>query len=337
MVLVTLLHFVTTKEETMNIRYLRSTKDADYEHNAEAIITITCCDDEIKAYVSKWAWNEGWSLHDFSMIAELLGFTLPISLNEWNSEEKSFSIRSKAKVARIKLRFGDGMDYCSEIEVAEKSRITRYSIFSRNGVFRATLESEIEEKAGKTLKSWYSPYSCRRVLELPNGYQLHFNVSEPGGGSSEETEARVFEHCDKINRRLFSIPEKCDNLDANLLFSELMNLYKFSESDISSAKKIHLKFMAPKDCTKSEKLLQNGKCVRFVETIGNETYSVCADGKWSYEGDGMVVSYNSDEEENQCYRVNSTGEDICGFCKIVQKMYEIEKTCIELMIRFFNE
>lgn len=153
MVLVTLLHFVTTKEATMNIRYLRSTQDSDYEHNAEATIAITCCDDEIKARVSEWAGSEGWSLHDFSMIAELLGFTLPIFLNEWNSEEKSFVMRSKSKVARIKLRLGDGMDYFSEVEVSEKGRIERYSVFSRDRVFYAMLDSQIEEKAGKTLKS----------------------------------------------------------------------------------------------------------------------------------------------------------------------------------------
>ena len=330
MVWVTLLHFVTTKEATMNIRYLRSTQDSDYKHNAEATIAITCCDDEIKACVSKWAGSEGWSLHDFSMIAELLGFTLPISLNEWNSEEKSFTMRSKSKVARIKLRLGDGMDYFSEVEVSEKGRIERYSVFSRDRVFHAMLESQIEEKAGKTLKSSYATSFCSRTLELPNGYQLYFNVTEPGGGSFEETNAKVFEECDKINQYLFGIPKKCDDLDVTLVFSNLMDLYKFSSEDIASAEQIRLQFTDPKGYTKSEKLLQNGKCVRFVETIRNGTYEVCADGNWSYETDEISISYDSDEKKGRKYKVCLTGDDICAFCMSTDELVQIEQKCLEL-------
>lgn len=325
----------------MDIKYLRTTKDPDYVHDTDVTEPVECCNDEVRAYVCKWAGNEGWSLCDFGTIAELLGFTLPITLDEWNSKEKTFAMKSNTKVARIKLRRGDGMDYFSEMKVANGSRRESYSIYSKDGDFYAMLESVIEEKAGKTLKSCYSPYYCSRVLELPNGYQLHFNVSEPGGGSFKETEAKVFKHCDKINQYLFGIPEKCDNLDANLMFSELMNLYKFSESDIASAEGIHFKFMAPKDCIKSEKLVKGGKCVRFVETIWNETYEVCANGKWSYKGDGMHVSYNPDHKEYERYKVCLTGEDICVFYKvqdeIVQKLYKIEKTCTELMMRLINE
>ena len=215
--------FFSRNKETAN--ELTSEMDSVKEENE-----VICDTSELKELITKWTRNEGWKFKDFATFVELIGVKTPVKLSNWDEEKYSFKcVTALNTEVTIHIRFGDWIDFCSELWVTEGEETRKY-ITNRNSekgktVPKVTLQGRIITRNGKELSSYYSEFHCYRTLKLDDTHMLKVKIDEPNGGSLGNPDAAVLKNCQQVEEYLLSLDS---SLVVAQVYDRVMELLGFS-------------------------------------------------------------------------------------------------------------
>lgn len=270
-----------------------SLKDAD---------AIICDTAELKDLITKWTQNEGWQFGDFATFVELTGVKTPIKLSEWDKEKYSFKcITALNTEVTMSIRFGDWIDFCSELWVTDGEETRRYITNSNyekgKTIPKVTLQGRTITRDGKELSSYYCEYFCHRTLKLDETHTLKIEIDEPHK-FDEKSEIFVLRNCANIEDYLLGLD---NSLNVAQVYDKLIALLGFSKEDISNSEKILITYVETvdeKERTRSKILINEGKMQEYAIIENGETFHVFRDGNWEYlSNNGIRVGYLAEKKQ----------------------------------------
>lgn len=276
--------------------------------NADAVVCDTA---ELKNLITKWTQNEGWKFGDFVTFVELTGVKTPIKLSEWDEEKHSFKcITALNTEVTMSIRFGDRIDFCSELWVTDGEETRRY-ITNRNcekgkTIPKVTLKGRTITRDGKELSSYYCEYSCHRTLKLDETHTLKIEIDEPCN-YDEKSEIFVLRNCANIEEYLLGLD---NSLNIAQVYEKLIGLLSFSKEDISNSEKILITYVEigdKEEKTRSKILINKGKMQEYEVIEDGETFHVLKNGEWKYlSDDGIWMVYLAEKKH---YVFSITGSE----------------------------
>ena len=206
-------------------------------------IYVSPDNDRISTLISNWTQNEGWKYDNFADFLELIGLKTPVTLKNLNPKTNSFEcVSANDSLTEIKLRFGDGFDYCSEIHLIKGNQELCYSVNTNmddgTTLPRVTLEYRIITTLTKKLSCFYSKYFCNRNLTLSNNYVLKVEISEPEK-SNDTGEILVLRNSDEIETCLLNLENP---VNVKRLYNIIIQLLGFTEEDINNCNKFSISY-----------------------------------------------------------------------------------------------
>lgn len=275
---------------------------------------VLCDTSELKELITKWTQNEGWEFKDFATFVELIGVKTPIKLGDWNEEKYSFKcITALNTEVTIHIRFGDWIDFCSELWVTEGGETRRYITNSNSEkgktLPKVTLQGRTITRNGKELSSYYCEYFCHRTLKLDETHELNIEINEPNGGSYEEPNAAVLKNCQQVEEYLLGLD---NSLIVSQVYDRVMELLGFSNEDISNSEKIlfsYIETVGEEKRTRSEISKKNGLMQEYAVLEDGETFHVSRDGSWKYLSNNTRIVYLK-EQNHHVFSITGTEESI---------------------------
>lgn len=198
---------------------------------------------KLDVLISEWMQNEGWEFENFADFLELIGLKTPVTLKNLDVKNNSFEcVTSYSITYNIKLRFGDGFDWCSEIYLTKGPQELCYSINSNidNGqsVPRVTLERRNITGTDRKLLCYYSEYFCHRVLAFANDLILKIEIDEPKK-HTDKSEIIVLRNMDAVETYLMTLENP---IDVQQVYETLVNLLELSEEELNHCEKILISY-----------------------------------------------------------------------------------------------
>lgn len=282
-----------------NVNEVTSEATTNSLNKADAIICDTA---ELKNLITKWTQNEGWKFGDFATFVELTGVKTPIKLSEWDEENHSFKcITALNTEVTMSIRFGDWIDFCSELWVTEGEETRRYQT---NGNYekgktipKVTLLGRTITRNGKELSSYYCKYFCHRILKLDETHTLKIEIDEPCK-YDEKSEIFVLRNCANIEEYLLGLD---NSLNVAQVYDKLIELLGFSKEDILNSEKIlitYLETVYKEERTRSKILINKGKMQEYAIIENGETFHVFKDGNWEYlSNNGTQMKYLAEKKQ----------------------------------------
>lgn len=257
---------------------------------------VLCDTSELKELITKWTQNEGWKFKDFATFVELIGVKTPIKLSDWNEEKYSFKcITALNTEVTIHIRFGDWIDFCSELWVTEGDETRKYITNSNSEkgktVPNVTLQGRTITRNGKELNSYYCEYFCHRTLKLDDTHMLKVEINEPNGGSFNTPNAAVLRNCQQVEEYLLGLD---NSLIVAQVYDRVMELLGFSNEDISNSEKIlfsYIEIVGEEKRTRSEISKVKGEMQEYAVLEDGETFHVSRDGSWTYLSNDTRIVY----------------------------------------------
>lgn len=321
----------------MSIRSLFSRKGkkavavtAPKEHPKYKEDDILCEDDVLKKYIRDWCDNEGYKFEGFAIFLDGAGISLPVKISGSDDIRNSFHcIDASGKEYILSLRFGDYMDYCSELHVTEKSESTsitkRYEIgekyYGEVAWPYMFLSGYISKKNDVELRSFYAKYSCDYTVTTSPNHRLEFMISRlydyetsmEDGDYKLVNDTWVCKNDDKIQEYLLSYNYADFNVDE--LYAKLLEFLDVKNSDINTwqdIKHIWIKYEEVwKDHTKV--MRESSRCLAMISsnngafdrygyvTPTGESFWVSNEGDWSYSTENCEISYRSSTDKLKYY------------------------------------
>ena len=206
-------------------------------------IHISYEDDRIYTLITNWTQNEGWKFDNFADFLELIGLKTPVILKNLNPKTNSFEcICANDTMVEIKLRFGDGFDYCSEIHLIKGNQELCYSIntnmIEETTIPKVTLEYRVITTLTKKLSCFYSKYFCNRTLTLSNNYVLKVEINEPEK-TNNNGEILVLRNSDEIEACLLNLENP---VNVQRLYNIIIQLLGFTDEDINNCSKFSIAY-----------------------------------------------------------------------------------------------
>lgn len=263
---------------------------------------IICDNSQLKKHVTSWAENEGWKFEDFADFLELIGAKAPIKLSDFDEESKKFKcVTALDTEFEVFLRFGDWMDFCSEISVSDgkEERIYEISSNHKNGesIPRVNLQSRIIKKDGKELSCYYSKHFCHRTLKFNDEFKLIVNMDEPNK-YEEKPKVLVLQNCIKVEEYMISLEAP---INATEVYTEIMKLLEFTEEDIANSESIAISYTKTIDREiqiLSRVIMSKGKMKEYATIESGETFHVFEDGSWEYLSEGIKITYIAKKKQH---------------------------------------
>lgn len=282
-----------------NVNEVTSEATTNNLTNADAVVCDTA---ELKDLITKWTQNEGWKFSDFATFVELTGVKTPVSLSDWNEEKHSFKcITALNTEVTMSIRFGDWIDYCSELWVTDGEETRRYMTNSNcekdKTIPKVTLQGRTITRNGKELNCYYCEYFCHRTLKLDETHTLKIEIDEPCK-FDEKSEIFVLRNCANIEEYLLSLD---NSLNVAQVYDKLIELLSFSKEDISNSEKILITYVETVDDeerTRSKILINKGKMQEYAIIENGETFHVFKDGNWKYlSNNGIRMIYLAEKKQ----------------------------------------
>jgi len=275
---------------------------------------VLCDTSELKELITKWAQNEGWKFKDFATFVELIGVKTPIKLSDWDEKKYSFKcVTALNTEVTIHIRFGDWIDFCSELWVTEGEETRRYITNSNSEkgktVPKVTLQGRTITRNGKELSSYYCEYFCHRTLKLDDTHMLKVEISEPNGGSFDNPDAAVLKNCQQVEEYLLSLDS---SLVVAQVYDRVMELLEFSNEDISNSEEIlfsYIETVGEEKRTRSEISKANGLMQEYAVLEDGETFHVSRDGSWTYLSNDTRIVYLK-KQNHHVFSITGTEESI---------------------------
>ena len=185
--------------------------------------------------------NAGWKFENFATFVELIGLKTPIKLSDLDKETDSFKcVTALNTEVTIFLRFGDPVDFYTEIWVTEGEETRAYRIIRKSTVPTVALLERTITRNGKKLCNYYCKHFCDRTLTLDETHELKLLIRDPNGGSYNGPDAAVLRNCQQIEEYLLGLD---NSLVKEQVHDRVMELLGFSDEDISNGKiQISLKY-----------------------------------------------------------------------------------------------
>lgn len=308
-----------------------TTSEATTNHAKHEVV---CDTTELKELITEWTQNDGWKFENFADFIELVGVKKPVKLRELNKKTNTFKCLTALNTeVMISLRFGDGWEYCSEINVTECDETRKYNTNynSKKGKSKpsVSLERRVIKRNGKELSSFYSEYFCHRILKIDDIHTLDVEIYEPGK-SNEKSEIFVLRNCGDVENYLLGLD---NSLVVSQVYDTMMQMLNFSEEDISNSNKILISYNESVD--KEERvlgkiLITRGSMQEYAILENGETFHVFRDGSWKYSSSVIRIFY-LEEKKHHIFSITGAEENITRanpseiFCRVKKKISELWK------------
>lgn len=276
--------------------FARNRKTVSTKSSLNLADAVACDTVELKELITRWTQNEGWEFGDFATFVELTGVKTPIKLSELDEKKHSFKcVTALNTEVTISIRFGDGIEFCSEIRITEGEETRRYVTNSNHvqgmTIPKVTLEGRSITRDGKVLSSFYCKYFCHRTLQVDETHTLKIEIDEPYK-YDEKSEIFVLRNCANIEEYLLGLD---NSLNVSQVYDKLIELLGFSKEDISNSEKILITYVEKVDeeeRTRSKILINRGEMQEYAILKDGETFHVFKDGDWKYlSDDGTRMEY----------------------------------------------
>lgn len=206
---------------------------------------VFCKSPQLKEFINRWTKDEGWGFEDFGTILSLIGIPSPVWLEKYDEDHDSFwVVKCNGYALKIRLRFTDRIDTCTEITKMDSGITEVYSINRKEKKFlffknklKVSLDIKVIERDEKKLTSFFGPYFCNRKLKFFDGriLDIYIDVPEMYQNNREEAIEKSRQNHNEIEKYLISLP---NDFDFDSVYEHVMRLLGYTDEELSSCETI---------------------------------------------------------------------------------------------------